>query len=160
MPAFHVSDPETDQLVRQLAARRGLGITEAINLAVRNELAKDGSAEAPPAPRAETDLLAALDREIRAKILDYSRLLAKHRGTRSVGSQVYRMLHRHGPVETLRRLVAKPTDGLIFLRDQDRLELSAEHIALDLRFRSVIPLEVRAQAEKNLRLSKPAASGA
>jgi antitoxin VapB len=151
MLAFHVSDPETDRLVRQLATRRGLGITEAINLAVRNELAKDGPAKAVPAPRAETDLLAALDREIRAKILDYTRLLAKDRGTRSVGSRVYQMLVRHGPVETLRRLVAKPTEGLIFLRDQNRLELSAEHIVLDLRFLSVIPPEVRAQAEENLR---------
>ena len=61
------------------------------------------------------------------------------------------MLVRHGPVETLRRLVAKPTEGLIFLRDQNRLELSAEHIVLDLRFLSVIPPEVRAQAEENLR---------
>lgn len=36
--AFHVRDKETDALVRRLAVERGLGLTEAIKLAVGNEL--------------------------------------------------------------------------------------------------------------------------
>lgn len=35
---FHVRDPETDTLVRDLARRRGVGLTEAIRLAVGAEL--------------------------------------------------------------------------------------------------------------------------
>ena len=36
--AFHVRDPETDRLVRELAAEEGLGLTEAVKLALQNEL--------------------------------------------------------------------------------------------------------------------------
>ena len=36
--AFHVRDPETDRLVRELAAEEGLGLTEAVKLAVRAKL--------------------------------------------------------------------------------------------------------------------------
>lgn len=36
--AFHIRDPETDTLVRELARRKGLGLTEAVRLAVRNQL--------------------------------------------------------------------------------------------------------------------------
>lgn len=39
--AFHVRDPETDRLVRELARRRGIGLTEAIKLAARRELERD-----------------------------------------------------------------------------------------------------------------------
>jgi antitoxin VapB len=35
---FHIRDRETDSLVRELARRRGVGLTEAVKLAVRNEL--------------------------------------------------------------------------------------------------------------------------
>lgn len=35
---FHIRDPETDHLVRALARRSKLGLTEAVKLAVRNEL--------------------------------------------------------------------------------------------------------------------------
>ncbi len=35
---FHVRDPETDTLVRQLAREKGCGLTEAVKLAVGNEL--------------------------------------------------------------------------------------------------------------------------
>jgi antitoxin VapB len=37
--AFHVRDKETDKLVRALARRKGVGLTEAVRLAVSNELA-------------------------------------------------------------------------------------------------------------------------
>lgn len=36
--AFHVRDKATDALVRQLARKRGVGLTEAIRLAVDSEL--------------------------------------------------------------------------------------------------------------------------
>ena len=36
--AFHVRDPETDALVRQLAAREGVGLTEAVKRAVAAKL--------------------------------------------------------------------------------------------------------------------------
>ena len=35
---FHIRDPETDALTRELALERGCGLTEAVKLAVRNEL--------------------------------------------------------------------------------------------------------------------------
>jgi antitoxin VapB len=36
--AFHVRDKETDTLVRELARKRGVGLTEAVKQAVRSEL--------------------------------------------------------------------------------------------------------------------------
>lgn len=35
---FHIRDAETDTLVRKLARAKGLGLTEAVKLAVHNEL--------------------------------------------------------------------------------------------------------------------------
>lgn len=40
---FHVRDPETDTLVRELARKRGVGLTEAIKQAVGAELKRDAS---------------------------------------------------------------------------------------------------------------------
>jgi antitoxin VapB len=37
---FHVRDPQTDALVRELARERGCGLTEAVRLAVSTELAR------------------------------------------------------------------------------------------------------------------------
>jgi antitoxin VapB len=37
--AFHVRDPETDTLVRRLAKEEGVGLTEAVKIAVREKLA-------------------------------------------------------------------------------------------------------------------------
>lgn len=39
--AFHVRDPETDTLVRELARKRGVGITDAIKQAVGAELKRE-----------------------------------------------------------------------------------------------------------------------
>ena len=39
--AFHIRDKETDALVRELARRKGTGLTEAVKLAVRRELDSD-----------------------------------------------------------------------------------------------------------------------
>ncbi len=38
---FHVRNPKTDRLVRQLARKKKIGITEAIEVAVTNELKRD-----------------------------------------------------------------------------------------------------------------------
>jgi antitoxin VapB len=35
---FHIRDPETDSLVRELAGKRSIGLTEAVKLAVSAEL--------------------------------------------------------------------------------------------------------------------------
>lgn len=39
--ALHVRDAETDRLVRLLAERKGVPLTEAIKVAVRNELERE-----------------------------------------------------------------------------------------------------------------------
>lgn len=39
--AFHVRDPETDRLVRQLAALKEIGLTEAVKLAVEEKLRRE-----------------------------------------------------------------------------------------------------------------------
>lgn len=57
---FHVRDPETDKLVRALARREGIGLTEAVKLAVRHELAS--SHDQPPL----REKLRAIAREIAA----------------------------------------------------------------------------------------------
>ena len=41
--AFHVRDPETDALVRRLAKRKGVGITQAIREAAEHELKREES---------------------------------------------------------------------------------------------------------------------
>jgi antitoxin VapB len=41
--AIHIRDPGTDQLVRELARKRGIGLTEAIQQAVAAELAREES---------------------------------------------------------------------------------------------------------------------
>ncbi len=42
---FHIRDPETDGLVRELARERGCGLTDAVKLAVANELKRDEGQE-------------------------------------------------------------------------------------------------------------------
>jgi antitoxin VapB len=39
--AIHIRDPETDRLARELAAKRGIGLTEAVREAVRRELERE-----------------------------------------------------------------------------------------------------------------------
>jgi hypothetical protein len=150
MPPIHISDAETDELVRRLAARRSLGLTEAIRLAVSNELSKDGpEAMPPPSKEPQGGDVAKLDEEMRSTTLEYTRLLAKHRGKKGVGSRVYQMLARHGSIDTLGRLVSRPTEGLTFLHSIGRLDLSAEEIAL--KYKDIIPEDIRARARANLR---------
>jgi antitoxin VapB len=40
--AFHIRDPETDRIVRELARKMKAGLTEAVKVAARNELAREG----------------------------------------------------------------------------------------------------------------------
>jgi antitoxin VapB len=40
--AFHVRDPKTDAVVRELAKRKGVGITEAVREAAEHELEREG----------------------------------------------------------------------------------------------------------------------
>ncbi|MFC5418876.1 type II toxin-antitoxin system VapB family antitoxin [Bosea eneae] len=49
--ALNIKDPETEKAVRQLARRRGLSLTEAVRMAVRNELDKDELSEDEKARR-------------------------------------------------------------------------------------------------------------
>jgi hypothetical protein len=60
------------------------------------------------------------------------------------------MLARHGAVGTLERLVERPTDGLEFLKSVDRLDLSAEKIALNPRYKSILTEDILARARANL----------
>ena len=50
--AVNIKDPETERLVRILAKRRGLSLTGAVRLAVRNTLDEDESSEKRKAQRA------------------------------------------------------------------------------------------------------------
>jgi len=157
MPPIHISDRETDELVRRLAERRSLGLTEAIRLAVSNELSKDagaGTTSTAARPQQRIADQAALQREldalIRSTTLEYTRLLAKQRGTKGVGSRVYQMLARHGAVETLSRLINHPTDGLVFLKSIGKLCLSAEEIVLAPKFNTIITEDMRVRARGNL----------
>lgn len=39
--AFHIRNPETDRLVRQVARLKGIGLTEAVHMALEHELARE-----------------------------------------------------------------------------------------------------------------------
>ena len=90
----------------------------------------------------KTSLERDLETVVRSTTLEYTRLVAKDRGTKGVGSRVYQMLARHGTVGTLERLVDRPTDGLEFLKSIGRLDLSAEEIALNPRYKSLLTEDI------------------
>lgn len=58
-----IKNEETERLVRELARRKGVGVTTAIRLAVSNELAKTPTA---PAKKSREEILAAV-RDIQTK---------------------------------------------------------------------------------------------
>jgi antitoxin VapB len=62
--AFHVRNQETERLVRELARREKLGLTEAVHVAVRNEL---GRRRGEPSLWERT---AALRKRVRARVKD------------------------------------------------------------------------------------------
>lgn len=41
--AFHIRNPETDALARKVASAKGVGITEAVHQALRNELIREAA---------------------------------------------------------------------------------------------------------------------
>jgi hypothetical protein len=154
MTALHIADSETEELVRQLAkglsTREGqtVRLTEAIKQAVRNELDRCEIEVAEAKPLG--GLRAELEKEMRAFVLEYARLRAKANGKKGVGSRVWGMLRAHGSIETLRRLVSSPTSGLKFLAEIGRTEFAVEHIALNPKYRSIIPKDIRDMAQLNL----------
>ncbi len=62
--SFHVRDAETDKLVRKLARAKGVGLTDAVKLAVRNELLRE----------AEVIPLRDRLRKLTAPLADYPRI--------------------------------------------------------------------------------------
>jgi hypothetical protein len=160
--AIHISDPETVTLVRRLARTRSIGVTEAVNTAVRNELHRNGvttALEEPntaPPPDDRDALIAALNADIRSTTLEYTRLKAKDEGKKNVGSRVYQMLSRRGAIETLRRLVNRPvtTEGFAFLDRIGRIDLTAEAVALNPKYASIMPEDIVACAGANLGASR------
>jgi len=52
--AFHVRDKVTDALVRELALKRGVGLTEAVRLAVETELGRQERGAAAKRARVRT----------------------------------------------------------------------------------------------------------
>jgi len=60
--AFHVRNRETERLVRELARRRKLGLTDAVHFAVSNELRRQGGSL--------WERIAPLRRSLRARIKD------------------------------------------------------------------------------------------
>lgn len=58
--AFHIRDPETDALVRQLAEKAHVGITEAVKLAASEALAAREKAQAEKLAKVEA-ILAEID---------------------------------------------------------------------------------------------------
>jgi hypothetical protein len=60
------------------------------------------------------------------------------------------MIKSLGIIETLRRLVSRPTSGFNFLAEIGRTELAVEHIALNPKYRSIVPKDIREMAQSNL----------
>lgn len=59
---FHVRDFEADSLVRELARKRGVGLTEAVKIAVRAELRRDEAKDRLTKVREIQDRIAARGR--------------------------------------------------------------------------------------------------
>jgi hypothetical protein len=153
--AIYINDQETEAFVRALSRARSETLTSAINFAAREALAKAGL-PMPEPPQAKSRLKGdaalkqQLDARIRSDTLKYTRLRNRVLGTKGGGSRVYQMLGNHGAVEALRRLVMRPTEGLEFLVENDALEISAEMVALDPKFTTIIPEHIRIRARANL----------
>jgi hypothetical protein len=109
-------------------------LTEAIFVATRNELRREGVEPPATNPGDPDPLVAQLDAEIRAALREYLPLVAKHRGRKRVGSRVWPMLAQHGVVEMLRRLFRGPTEGLDECFRVGRPDLAFERIALQPKY--------------------------
>ena len=161
MPALHINDPATVDLAERLADHAGVSRTQLVLDALqlyRDEKYPDLPQVSDPVatPDTKRSQLELLDNELRRMTLEYQRLQAKEQGKRSVGSRVYKMIADNGVVGTLEKLIERPTDGLIFLIENDREDLAAEKLVLDPRFKLVITDRLREKAERNLRMARAA----
>lgn len=66
-----IKNDETERLVRELAKRRGVGVTTAIRLAVSNELANT------PLPKKDPEIVAAKVREIQERWKSFPDLMSQ-----------------------------------------------------------------------------------
>ena len=154
-PALPINDQNTISLVERLVAETGQTRT-ALVLAALDHYADAKFPHLKQAPDHSEPLAtkkaqeAELERVLRATTLDYQRLQAQHQNKRSVGSRVYKMIADNGVVGTLEKLIERPTEGLEFLKREDRLDLAAETIVLNMTFSLVISDEMRAKAARNL----------
>jgi antitoxin VapB len=65
-----IKNDETERRIRELARRRGLGVTSAIRLAVDNELAKDDP------PKRDPEKIIAAVREIQERVAKFPVLMS------------------------------------------------------------------------------------
>src|SRR5262249_34533277 len=150
MNAIHISDPETIALIERLAETLGTNKTVAINRGVREALHKRGRSVELEHPKLRGGPKAELDARLRREMKKYERLREEKPGKRS-GSRIYWMLNRHGPVETVKRLMTGgPSEGLRFLAERKRIDLAVENCVLDTAFEALFPEEVKERARENL----------
>lgn len=156
MAAIHITDRETDALVRQLAKHLSVGLTDAINRAARNELEREGvepltAASEPIAPAGNPDeLMKQLESVASGATREFARLNARRKGKRP-GSYFFPMLPRYGLIGTLERYIDRPTsEGLKLCVEMERLDLAYETIVLDPKFETIVPAHIRAKAHANL----------
>lgn len=147
--AILIADAETEALIRKLAADRRLSLTAAVRAAVIKELGPLSS-QATNVPVSKDELMQEFERRFRAETVEYLRLRARDAGKARQGTRIWGMLKRHGVVETSRRLLSKPTDGLQFLKRVGRLDIATENLVLDPAFEPVIPADIRDRARANL----------
>ena len=146
--AIYISDPEAVADVDRLAKLLGLDKTATIRTLAREKLAILGQPFTDEKPKPRDGDLADLEERCRRDTRDYLRLRREKTGKKG-GTRVYLMLKRHGPVEAYVRLVMNgPGEGLRFLAEQNRLDLSAEQAVLD--YPKLFPAEVRKRAEENI----------
>lgn len=152
MQAIYIRDPRTEAAARQLASLENVPVTEAVGIAVLSELERRGVAFEMPAgsePPAD-DLEEQLRHEMREATREYVKLRKKHEHKTRSHSRVFQMLPRLGAVGTIEKLVSKPAEGLKLCVELGRVDLSAEWIALKSKYNSIIRIEIRENAERNL----------
>jgi len=160
MPPLHINDQTViglvDRLVEATGQTRTALVLAALDHFVADKFPQLKQEPAPAEPATEAELHAELERSLRATTLDYQRLKARQANKRMVGSRIYKMIADNGVIGTLAKLVERPTEGLEFLMEIGRLDLAAEELVLNQRFRRIIPDDLRNKAERNIRMAKAA----
>jgi hypothetical protein len=121
-----------------------------IDLAVDEALARRDIGIAPPeatGPGTEEELEAIIRRDM----IVYKRLREEKLNHRSSTGYFPREIRRHGIVNAIDRAVHKGTDGLRFLIDHDRLDLTVEYWVTNRRFHHLFRPETVRRAEQVLR---------